>query len=444
MPAIAPRLVFPVLAAALAVLIAVLPGISAPQPEPTVADVDRTSYTCPSWEGLAVTAGQVAPGDEAQSVALPDGAEVPELSDASVWRNAAPRGEAISVTQTGDESGAVGFLAGTATGRGEGLTVASCPHILHDAWFNGLGAVEGHDAELVLVNPGDDEAVVELRAWSPVGEVQVPDGDALTLAPGETRRLAGSDLAAGEPLLTVRVGRQRGVVVAAALESGSGPVRGSDVQTAGPAPSCDVVVSGLPAGVERRLILTNPGNETANVEVSIVSAESGTFVAEGLDDVTVEPGSVREIGLAGEAPAGAAIQLSSSQPVTAIVRSQSADDVADSVGLASLRSGPAAMPVVGDTQLTVVAPEADVEAQVEVFDAQMASLGTRELSVPRGSSASVAIGEVAEGGAYAVVQAEGGYAAARYVDGPGIASLPLTVAPVNAVAPAVSWGGRWH
>ncbi|MFD1859063.1 hypothetical protein EHW97_06880 [Aeromicrobium camelliae] len=444
MPALAPRFGFPVLAAVLVVLVAVLPGISAPQPEPTRADVDQTSYTCPSWEGLTVTAGQVAPGDEAQAVALPDGAEVPELADASIWRNAAPRGEAISVTQTGEGSGAVGFLAGTATGRGEGLAVAACPRIVDDAWFNGLGAVEGHDAELVLVNPGDDEAVVELRAWSPVGEVEVPDGDALTLAAGETRRLAGSDLAAGEALLTVRVARQRGVVVAAALESGSGPVRGSDVQTAGPAPSRATVMSGLPAGVERRLILTNPGNETANVEVSIVSADSGTFVAEGLDDVTVEPGSVREVGLPGEAPAGAAVQLRSSQPITGIVRSQSPDDVADSGGLAPLRSGPAVMPVVGDTQLTVVAPDADLKAQIEVFDAQMESLGTRELPVSQGSSASLAIGEVAEGGAYAVVQAEGGYAAARYVNGPGIASLPLTVAPVDAVAPAVSWGGRWH
>ncbi|RLV54641.1 hypothetical protein D9V41_15560 [Aeromicrobium phragmitis] len=444
MRAISPRFALPVLAAALVVLVAVLPGVSTPQPEPTTADVTTTSYTCPSWDGLTVTAGQVVAGDEATAVALPDGADVPELADASVWRSAAPRGDAITVTQTGESSGAVGFLAGNATNRGEGLAVASCPQIVHDAWFSGLGAVEGHDAELVLVNPGRDEAVVNLRAWSPVGEVDVPDGDALTLAPGESRRIAGSDLAAGESLLTVRVARQRGVVVAAVLESGSGPVRGSDVQTAGPAPSRQAVLSGIPAGAERRLILTNPGGETANVEVSVVSADSGTFVAEGLDDVTVEPGSVREIAIPGEAPAGAALRLDATEPVAAIVRSQSPEDVADSAALSALRSGPAVVPVVGDTQVTVVAADSDLDAQLEVFDAQMQSLGTRELSVPQGTSSSIAIGEVAEGGAYAVVRAEGGYAAARYADGARIASLPLTVAPVDAVAPAVSWGGRWH
>lgn len=444
MRALPARFILPVFAALVGLCVAVVPKNSVPQPEPVSVDLDTTSYTCPSWEGLTVTAGQATPGDEATALALPEGTEIPELADASTWRSAAPRGEAITVTQTGERSAATGFLTGNAAGRGEGLVVATCPTIIHDAWFSGFGATEGHDAELVLVNPGEEEAVVELQAWSTVGEVEIPDGDALTLAPKETRRLAGSDLAAGESLLTVRAARQRGLVAAAVLESGSGPVRGSDLQTAGPAPSRDIVLSGIPGAAERRLVLTNPGDETANVTVSVVSADGGIFVAEGLDDVTVEPNSIQEVAVPGEAPAGAAIRLEASEPITGLLRSQGPEDVADSVALSALRDGPALLPVLGDVQLTIVAVDVDLEAHVEVFDAQMRSLGSRELSVPQATSSSVAIGDLAEAGAYAVVRAEGGYAAVTYQNGPGIASLPLTVAPVTALAPAVTWGGRWH
>ncbi len=440
---ITPRFLAPVVAAAVIVVAAVVPSVSrdADERSPETLDVDATTYTCPSGDGLSVLAGQVSPGDSVSARALPDDAEIADLENPAAWRAAGSAGEAVAVTQTGSGSGAAGFVTGNADGSGDGLVVAPCATRADDDWFTGLGAVDGHDSQLVIVNPGDGPAVVRLSAWGESGALAIAGDDTITLDAGEVRRVAASDLAAAETTMAVRVQRLRGEATAQVLDAGSSDVRGSELMTASAAPAREVVVASADGEGARALLMTNPGEETANVRVSALGADNGTYVLEGLDDVPVEPGTVARVDLpAVDAP----LLVSADQPVTATSRWQGENDLALGTSLTALEDRGALLPVVGDTRLTVASAGRAGQATVEGFDTDMNSLGEQTLDIPEGGSLAIGAGEVADGAAYLLVTGPGMYAQARYAEGDGIALAPVLAAPTAVLAPHVSWGGRWH
>lgn len=402
--------------------------------------VRQSSWVCPTFDGVTVRAGQLSPAEKAEAVALPQNQPVDGLDDPGLWRSVPGAGEAVALTQTGADSGAVGFLAGVAGADGDGLVVSGCPERSDDAWFTGLGARDGHDSQVVLVNPGQQQAVVRLSAWTEVGEVAVAGDESVTLEPGEVRRIAASELAAEEPMLTLRVERLRGVATAQVLDTGSGPVRGSEMLTAAPGPAKDQVVAAAAGGGERALLLTNPGEDTAHVEVSALGADNGTYVLEGLNNVSVEPGAVTAVSLPEVAEP---LRLQSDTSVTATTRAQTDEDAAAGTVLNDLDGQPALAPVVGDTQLTVASPGEKATATVEAFDAEMSSVGQQQLDVPAGGSASVSAADLGGDAAYLVVSSDtsGLYAQAQYTDGAKVALLGLTAAPATARAPQLTWGG---
>lgn len=438
-----PRYLAPVLAAAVVAVAALVPSLSedAEGRPPERIDAEAATYACPSGEGLSVLAGQVRAGDSSQAVSLPGGEPVEGLDDPSAWRVAASVGEAVALTQNGAGSGAVGFVSGTAADAGGGLIVGPCASRADDAWFTGLGAVDGHDSQLVLTNPGEGPAVVRLSAWGEAGALTIAGDDALTLEAGQVLRLPASDLAAGESALSLRVERLRGLSTAQVLDIGGDAVRGTELMTASAAPARELVVASADGEGARTLLITNPGEETANVRVSALGADNGTYVLEGLDDVPVEPGTVAGVDLpAVDAP----LLLSADQPVTATSRWQGEEDLALGTSLSPLGDRPGIVPVVGDTRLIVASTGAATRAQVEAFDADMGSLGEQTLEIPEGGSAAVGAAEVADGASYLVVSGSGIVAQARHAEGAGVALEPVLAAPTTALSPHVSWGGRWH
>jgi len=425
----------PALAVVLVVAATLLPGRTKEVDSAERSPTQRSSWICATHDGLTVQAGQLAAGEEAEVVALPDGEPVDGLAEADRWRTSPPVGDAMAATQIGEGSGAVGFLTGAAGG---GLVVTDCPARTDDAWFTGLGAQEDHDSVLTLVNPGPDQAVVRLSAWSEIGDVVVAGDESITVEPQEVRRIAASELAASESMLTLRVERTRGTAVAQVLDVGDGPVRGADASPAGE-PARDQVVALAAGDAERKLLLTNPGEQTAHVEVSALGEENGSYVVEDMDDVSVEPGMVTAVSL----PAvNAPLRLRSDVPVAAMSRTQTERDIALGGPLDDLDGQPAIAPVVSDTRLTLAASGEAVTATVEAFDADMTSLGGERIKTPAGGSASIAAAEIADDAAYLVIDSDdpGLRAQAQYVDGAEISLMELTPAPAAALAPRITWG----
>jgi hypothetical protein len=439
----------PVVAALLVTLAWVAPSGDTPDDDrrPGRVDVTQTAYACPAGGGITVAAGQVTAGTAVTTQVSPDATEDEALQDPAAWRTSDVDGTGVIVQQKGRASGAAGFFSGTAPrSGGGGLVVGACPGITDDAWFLGLGSGGKHFSTLVLTNLADSPAAVDLRLWSTDGPVEAVGAEGVVVEPFTTLRLKLEDLAAGEPELAVQVRRLRGAVSALVNDSSTGEERGTEPISPTSAPSRDQVVGGLVDGDRgRTLLLLNPGDQTARVEVETIGAE-GTFVPEGLTDLKVAAGSLRTVTVpraAGADPQG--LRVTSDRPVSATVRMAPSDrDYAYAEGVPAL-AGPAIVPLdVGDDldapALELTAPGRDAEVDLQAYDAAMEPLASATVELTGGTTQHLELAKELELGdaAYVVVRPAGEVvAAATYADGDLLSSLALGEAPVSVLAPQV-------
>lgn len=434
-----PRWLFVVAAAVIAGLITMIPSQTEQQDrEPLAVPVQTTSYACPLTQGTEMIAGQVNPGETATAVSVPDGDPINELTDANVWRTTTENPPAVLVHQEGEGAGAVGFVSGVAAERlGEGLVTAQCPGLLDEAWFIGMGSADRHFSHIELVNLGEDRAIVDFELWSPNGKLEAANAAGIVIEPGERQRLALQDLAAGENNMAVQVVRRRGMVAALALDTATGDdLQGTEWQSPAPAAAELLHLAGVSDFTDRQLLVVNPGESTAHFTASVISAE-GTFVAEGLDDVAVEPRSVRVI----EVPdsinlAESTVRIEADHPVNAALRVKNGNDFSYATSVAPL-SGPAVVPITEQSpQVTVTAIDEPTTVTVELFDGEMNALGSVEYELRDGSSVTFSPDEIAAGGVYAVIDSPGALVgAAVFRDGDAVASMGLSGAPIENLAP---------
>jgi len=431
------RLLLPVLAIAL-----VAAAWFVPEPaEPVVAGgrsavpVRQSVWACPVERDWTVAAGQVKPGERAVAAPIPSEAAVdPVWADASRWREARPGGQALVLEQSGEGSGSVGFVAGP---RGDAAVLGSCPSVVDDAWFVGLGDQGRNAAIVTLVNVSENRAVADLTWWGPNGPIQSLDTAGLVVEPGERREIEVDAVAAGEGAVAVHVSRRRGALTAIALDAGRG---GADLVSPTREAARSQVLTGLPPG-STRLALVNPSTSTAHVAVA-VRGRQGAFAAQGLEDVTVEPESTRVVEIPGSVELdGGSLEVTSDLPVVAAATVTSDDDVASVVPAAAI-SGPAVAPVRLDdraVRLTLTAKEA-TEVTIESFSAAMKSLGTQQVGLEPGSSRAVRASRE-KGAAYVVITPADGatvMAGMWQTGGGALTAAPVRPAPVSVVAPGVS------
>ncbi len=107
-------------------------------------------------------------------------------------------------------------LSTAPAGDDAGLAAASClaPATAH--WFSGLGAEDADRTELILTNPDDTQAEVDLRFYGRRGRVVVPGSPGLTVDAHSSRTVSLSSVVKTEGAL----GSQR------ADEPGTGHRRG--------------------------------------------------------------------------------------------------------------------------------------------------------------------------------------------------------------------------
>ena len=246
--------------------------------------------------------------------------EVDVPADRPATADAGSRG----LTVRGVDDMAPGLLASR---QGEGPAAVSCRAPVSEQWFTGLGAAARHSSVLELVNPDPGPAVADITVIGARGPVDAPSLRGITVPGGRSLRL---DLAQeipmrGELSAHVVVSRGRLGVYAADTfdELGRGDA-GTD-WLAAQEPGVDLLMLGLPTGTgTRSLVVANDGVDEARVVIRVVTKDSA-FRPEGLDDVTVPPGSVTRVPLS--AILGAAVrdgalgvQVESTHPVTATLQ----------------------------------------------------------------------------------------------------------------------------
>jgi hypothetical protein len=169
-------------------------------------------------------------------------------------------------------------------GNGRGLAGVRCEATAAESWFVGAATTISDDTDLVLVNPYDDAAVVDVTFVDSTDEpIDVPGARGVAVPP---RSRVVRPLAAwvpGRAAFAVKVAAQSGRVSSAVRRSRvvDGVPSGVDWLPRTDRPAETVTLGALPAGNgSRTLLLVNPGDEPALAKV-IVTHVDGQFVPDG-------------------------------------------------------------------------------------------------------------------------------------------------------------------
>jgi hypothetical protein len=293
------------------------------------------------------------------------------------------------------------IIGNVTEGRDAGLKAAPClaPGTLH--WFSGLGATEEDGTELILTNPDDAQAQVDLRFYGPSGRLAAPGGAGLVIRAHDSEPVSPRSYVQTNGPVSVAVQATEGRVTAVAKRTRTDQDKpaGVDWQIPSASPSSVVILPGIPGGDgSRQLVVTNPGSTRAVVGVQVLGFQ-GPYEPSGAASLDVPPESTAtvtldgEAGLAGEA---GSVKLTSDVPVTGAVISTSrrrgaATDLAvQSAAVPLVGTGVSALATsnVFDGELIVSNfADADVPLTFEVLSYDGARLRTGEIFLGPNSTA---------------------------------------------------------
>lgn len=246
------------------------------------------------------------------------------------------QGEGIMATAS---SGVV--LSGTDSGEEAGLMAAPCAAPSTEHWFPGIGTETDYRSELILTNPDDAQAELDLDFFGPTGVVAVPGSPNVVVEAHSSRSISLAPLIsdAGPISMSATATTGRFSAVLRDLRSENLKPTGADWQTAAVNPANQVVIPAIPdGGGDRRLIVVNPNTARAEVKIEVLG-QQGAFPPVGAETLEVPGESTAAIDLAGGmAGQSGAVRLVSTQPVTGTVTSSSVREDANpdfSVGSAT-------------------------------------------------------------------------------------------------------------
>lgn len=346
----------------------------------------------------------------------------------------APGGAVLRVQNT-PRPGVFAFRAETSPS----LAVAGCPQPRADWWFAGAGAGAGHRSVVYLANVDAGPAVVDLRVHGPEGVVDSGGaGRDLVVPPGGTLRVPLVDLAPKLDDVTVEVAADRGRVVASVLDRVAG--RDRDVREwLSPAQAgTDLTVAALPSGVDRpRLSVTNTSADQALVEVRVVT-ERGSFVPLGSGTLSVDPGAVVTLDLAGVLTEAAAVRVTSESDLVAALSGRRDGDTGVAASALPLTGPAVALPVGRRSDLWLTAGDGAAEVTFEAYGGSRGETRreAEEVRVPAGVSRTWRVPRWAE---FVVVTPRGASRvdAALLSSGGGLAVSRLLPLPYETVRPVV-------
>lgn len=219
---------------------------------------------------------------------------------------------------------ASGYGAQWATSKGW-FAARACPTPADDWWFVGAGAGITHRSILTLDNPRTNDANVTIVVYGPQGQVEAPGLSGLLVPAGQSVRLDLESIAPALGDLSVHISAIRGLVAASMWERWAASPIVKPVAAwvpAAVAPTSQVQLIGLPSKLNHgTLLITNPAATSTVVKLKVVNG-AATFAPARHQVLTIPPLSTYAVGIDDLLKVGVgAIQLSSSSPVTAGLRS---------------------------------------------------------------------------------------------------------------------------
>lgn len=303
-----------------------------------------------------------------------------------------------------NQASAASAYAKEATGPNRGLSLARCGTPATSLWFTGLVSnpddpATGQRSEVVLINPDEGQAEVDLVLFGPSG-LQTASGARGIAVPARSARTVALDtlFTRGEPVgVEVRANRGRVAAVVRQHLSAGVQATGTDWQAASVAPATSQIVPGIPGGPgPRSLVLSNPGKRRTTATIEVLGP-NGTFAPADAAMVDLNAESTATVSLtAGLDGDPGAVRIVADQPVIAAVVARSADsgptaDIAVQPATASVSGvGIAALAVApGATGEVLVTNAGDTEAVVPLTASgvQGRELASTELRVAPGTTA---------------------------------------------------------
>ncbi|MDA3021094.1 MAG: DUF5719 family protein [Actinomycetota bacterium] len=261
-------------------------------------------------------------------------------------------------------------------GTGRGLASTACAPAASRFWFVGGGSVTGRQTRVVLVNPDENAAVVDVLIYGTGGLLDAPGGRGLVVPPGARLVVRLDALIPGEKSTAFQVIARTGRIGAAIDDQQMSGLKSVGADWIAPAavPATTVYVPGvLPGKGARVLSVVAPGDQDAVVKIRIISS-IGTFSPVERDTLKVPAGTVISVDMSlvtAEQPV--TLELTSDQPIVAGMRqffsgTKQQDDTSFTSG-AQPFTGPAAvsgLPVrtATDVRLAITAPLGAVSVDI--------------------------------------------------------------------------------
>ena len=213
-----------------------------------------------------------------------------------------------------------------------GVVAGPCQAHPSNEWIvPGLATAGGAQAELHLVNPFDSDATVAVTLATPEGVLEPRRLENVVVPRRSVLRIELNEHAPERTDLGVIVTTRAGRVVVEAVQSFNaaiGGVEGLALAAAAAEPAETWTVPWFADGEDRQswLWVTNPGDRAAAVELTVHTGEGGT-VPEGVEELTLPPGSVQRVDLRGLLPegedwGGLTVRSDNGQPIVASVATQ--------------------------------------------------------------------------------------------------------------------------
>ncbi|MBE9402950.1 DUF5719 family protein [Brachybacterium sp. p3-SID1565] len=247
--------------------------------------------------------------------------------------------DTLQVQTTGSEGGRAvsDTVQTTVTTEGDyrSLAMSRCLPTATDAAFLGVSTQRGASSQLVLSNPGDRPATAAVQVWTADGPATMAGRSQVVVAPRTEQRILLESIAPGHDHVGVRaevIGAPLVMHMQTTERDGLTP-GGAEILAPTSAPAREQIVPGV--RVEQAaptLVLANTQGEDATATVTVMG--TGGPLPDAEQEVTVPAGAVVPVALDGVPEGDHAVRVDSSQPLLAVVRSETsgADLPGDTIG----------------------------------------------------------------------------------------------------------------
>jgi hypothetical protein len=288
----------------------------------------------------------------------------------------------------------------TDTGEDRGLSLGPCTSPVVEQWFTGLGATAALRSQLVLTNPDDRQAEVDLEFFGPHGLLTVPGASGLIIPAGTSRTLSLEDLlgnVGGSISVRVKASVGRVSAISRDLRADShGDPTGVDWHPASAMPADTQIIPAVPGGDGyRKLVIFNPGQRRADVTVEVLGPD-GPFAPANAASVSIGPGASTTVDVAsGLAKTIGTLRVTSSQPIVSAVQSErSASKEASDIAVNTAQPPVSGMGIAPATAIDGTETEFAISnggttasnADVTLYNADGVALYHERVPVPAGAS----------------------------------------------------------